>query len=70
MSKKIIFVEHKALHLIIGMSLSEWESRYGGNADLWNMPFEELIDGTLEINEDIWYCYIDGRCYETDEITY
>ena len=26
-----------------------------------------LLDGTVEINEDIWYWYIDGRCCETYE---
>ena len=40
---------------------------YGASYDLWDFPIEELLDGTVEINEDIWYWLIDGRCYETTE---
>jgi hypothetical protein len=65
--EKIIKVDGKSLHLILGKSIYEWCELFGGDIDLWNMPLEELLDGTLEVNESIWYYYIDGRCYETNK---
>jgi hypothetical protein len=62
----IVYVNGKALHLVFGKSREEWERVYA-NPDLWDVPFEELVDGTLEVDEDIWYWYIDGRCFETNE---
>ena len=56
----------KTLHLVLGKTYEEWDEKYG-NHFCWDILFEELIDGTLEINETIWYWYIDGRCYETEE---
>jgi hypothetical protein len=67
MERKVLAVDNRNLHLILNKSVKEWESQYGGDCDLWNMPLEELLDGTLEINDTIWYYYIDGRCYETTE---
>ena len=55
------------LNLVLGKTWTEWDTKYGSNLDVWDVLFEELIDGTLEINPDIWYWYIDGRCYETTE---
>ena len=64
MEKKVIIdVNGKKLHLALYNTFEEWEKLYGG--ECWDILFEELIDGTLEINEDIWYWYINGRCYET-----
>ena len=62
----IVHVNGKALHLVFGKSREEWERVYA-NPDLWDVPFKELVDGTLEVDEDIWYWYIDGRCFETNE---
>ena len=67
MDRKVLAVDNRNLHLILNKSVKEWESQYGGDCDLWNMPLEELLDGTLDINDTIWYYYIDGRCYETTE---
>jgi len=66
MRKKVIEVDGAKLHLVLGGTYEEWDKLYGGDI-YWDILFEELIDGTLEINEDIWYWYIDGRCYETTE---
>jgi len=63
----IFYVNGTALHLVFGKSREEWEQVYGADPDLWDVSFEELVDGTLDIDEDIWYWYIDGRCFETDE---
>lgn len=67
--KKVIIVDGKKLHLVLGKTKKEWESIYWQtlSEELWDFPLEELLDGTLDINEDIWYWYIDGRCYETSE---
>lgn len=67
MDRKVLAVDNRNLHLILNKSVKEWESQYGGDYNLWDVPLEELLDGTLEINDTIWYYYIDGRCYETTE---
>lgn len=66
MRKVTVEVNSAKLHLVLGGTYEEWDKLYGGDI-CWDILFEELIDGTLEINEDIWYWYIDGRCYETTE---
>lgn len=67
MEKKVtIIVNNAKLHLVLGKTYEEWEKLYSGEVN-WGILFEELIDGSLEINENIWYWYIDGRCYETFE---
>ena len=65
------------LHLVLGKTEDEYlreysdgaifGTYYGNSYDLWDFPIEELLDGTIKINEDIWYWLIDGRCYETTE---
>ena len=67
MKKVVVIVNDKKLHLVLGKSINDWACAYADIQDFWNVPLEELLDGTLEINEDIWYWYIDGRCYETSE---
>ena len=68
MNKKVeIIVNGATVHLVLGKKVSEWKEVYGSNADLWDFPLEELLDGTVDPNEDVWYWYINGRCYETDE---
>lgn len=66
--KKIIIVDGKKLHLVLGKTREEWTEKHGGDEEsLWDILIEELINGTIEINEDYWYWLIDGRCYETYE---
>ena len=66
--EKTIIVDNKCLHLILGKTQEEWSQAFGDD-DLWDFPIEELLDGTIEINEGIWYFLINGRCYETDKPT-
>lgn len=58
------------LHLLLGVTKKDYMTLYKAdydNGDLWDYPFEELIDGTVDIQEEIYYCFIKGRCYETPE---
>jgi hypothetical protein len=64
--KVIVTVNGVELHLILGRTYATWENVYGGNEDLWDFPLEEILDGTVEPNGNIWYWYIGGRLYETD----
>lgn len=54
----------------LGHTLQEWKKRFG-NVDpyneqaLWDVSIEELLDGTLEPQEDTVYWLINGRMYET-----
>lgn len=61
-----LIVDNTKLHLVLGKTYDEWEKLYSGDV-FWDILFEELIDGSVEINDKIWYWYIDGRCYETFE---
>ena len=65
--KTVLDVEGKKLHLVSGKTYADWRTEYRNDADLWSFPLYELIDGTVEINEDIWYWLIKDRCYETYE---
>lgn len=65
--KKVINIDGKKLHLVFGKSYSEWVKLFYSNEDLWDFLLIELIDGSVEINEDIWYWFINNRCYETNE---
>ena len=65
MEQIIIPVKDRNLHLMLGVSVEEVEAQDGNDNDLWNMPLEEFLDGTLEVNDTIWYYYVNGRCYET-----
>lgn len=62
----IAVVDGKSLHLVLGKTRREWLEAYGKDV-VWDILLEELLDGTMEINEDIWYWLIDGRCFETTE---
>lgn len=55
------------MHLILGKTKEEWEQTCENCDDLWDFPIEELLDGTVDINEDIWYYLINGRLYESEE---
>ena len=63
-----IKVGNKTIHLVLGKTLSEWKNKYGNDGDLWDFPLEELLDGTIEPSENLWYWLIDGRCYETEDV--
>lgn len=65
-SRVTIEVKGRKLHLVIYESLSHWLRLYEAE-DLWDFLLEEILDGSVEFGEDIWYWYIDGRCYETSE---
>lgn len=62
--KVTINVGECKIHLVLGKTLIEWQQTYDVDS-LWDFPFEELIDGTIEPDQEMWYWYIDGRCYET-----
>ena len=51
----------KNLHIILGGERPNYPTDDG----LWDFPIEELLDGTIEVNEEMWYHYEEGRCYET-----
>lgn len=61
-----ITVNGKKLHLILGKTKKEILKETGHDDSLWDFPLEELLDGTVEIDEDNRYFYCEGRCYETD----
>ena len=58
-----LILNDKKLHYIVGAS-ANWRENCD-DEDLWDFPCEELLDGTIEINEDIWYYLVDGRFYES-----
>lgn len=68
MERTIIKVNDKQLHLVLRKTYSEWVKRYGDCDDLWDILIEDLLDNSIEVNEDIWYWLIDGRCFETNEV--
>ena len=65
--KVTVSVDDKKLHLVFGKTYAEYLHEVKEDDDLWDFPIEELLDGTVEINEEIWYWCINGRCYETYE---
>lgn len=58
-----LILNDKKLHYIVGAS-ANWRENCD-DEDLWDFPCEELLDGTIEFNEDIWYYLVDGRFYES-----
>ena len=60
--------ENGISHLSVefGHTVEEWKDKWY-DYDLWDFPIEELLDGTIEPNQDIVYWCIDGRCYETED---
>ena len=56
-----IIVRGKKLHLIFNVKPADTF-----DDDLWDFAFEDFLSGAVEINEDIWYIYYEGRCYETE----
>jgi len=65
--EKVIIVDNKKLHLLLANSLDYSEIETLVDEETWDFLLEELLDGTIEINEDIWYLYENGRCYETNK---
>lgn len=55
------------MHLVLGKTEREWKENFGDIPGMWDILLEEFLDGAMEVNDTIWYWYIDGRCYETDE---
>ena len=67
MEKRVTLeVNGRKLHLVLGKTVEEWEKIWDSE-ETWSILLEELLDDTIEIDEYIWYWYIDGRCYETYE---
>ena len=67
MDKRVTLeVNGRKLHLVLGKTVEEWENTWDSE-ETWSILLEELLDGAIEIDESIWYWYIDGRCYETYE---
>jgi hypothetical protein len=54
-------MEIRKITLEIGHTLEEWSVKYGENQDCWDFPIDELLDGTIEPDEDKIYWVIDGR---------
>ena len=67
MKKKIISVDDKALHLLIGGTLAEFMEEDFYDEEGWDFPIVELLNDAIEINEDIWYWLSEdsARVYET-----
>ena len=61
--RTIIIVNGKEMHLIVGVNPSTIEN----DENLWDISFEDFLTNAVEVNEDIWYVYFNGRCYETNE---
>ena len=67
-NRVVVEVNGEKLHLVLNKTRKEWLDTYTNpEDDCWDILLEELLDGSLEINEGIWYWYIDGRCCETYE---
>lgn len=64
---KRIIVDNYNLHIVFGHTKAEWVEEFNDaeEEELWSFPIEELLDCSIDINEDIWYWCIDGRLYET-----
>ena len=65
-NRVVVEVNGRKLHLVLGNIVEEWE-KICGTEETWGILLEEFLDGAIEIDEHIWYWYIDGRCYETTE---
>jgi hypothetical protein len=66
-NRVIVEVGGKKLHLVLYKNRTQWLERYGRIEECWDILLEDLLDGAVDIDENIWYWYIDGRCYETTE---
>lgn len=62
MERTIITIRGKKMHIEYGANPSMLES----NDELWDIAFEDFLNGAMEVDEHIWYIYYEGRCYETD----
>lgn len=61
-SKTIILVRGKEMHVIIGTN----NHKLSPMEHLWDFPFEEILDGTIDFDDSYWYVYDNGRLYETE----
>ena len=59
--------EGKGFCIVVNGNVVGYDTNNIVNEDDMPCCLEELLDGTLEINESIWYYYINGRCYETNK---
>ena len=56
-------VNGRVLHFECGHC--EGEVDFG--PDYWDFSLDDIIEGAVEINEEMLYWYIGGRMYETDK---
>jgi hypothetical protein len=72
MERTIITIRGKKMHIEYGANPSMLESKlllnsFYGVDELWDIAFEDFLNGAMEVDEHIWYIYYEGRCYETDK---
>lgn len=66
--RKTVIVNGYNLNIVFGHKKSEWVNEHknkDSKGELWDFPIEELLDGTIEPSEVMWYWLINGRLYET-----
>lgn len=69
--RKTIIVDGYNLNIVFGKTKTEWVEKhknYDTEDELWDFPINELLDGTIEPNEGLWYWLINGRLYETFDL--
>lgn len=58
------------INIVYGKTEEEWLAKYDKELEettLWSFSLEDVLDGAVELNENMCYWYIDGRFYETLE---
>lgn len=68
---KTIIVDGFNLNIVFGHKKSEWITEHknkDSEGELWDFPIEELLNGAIEPNEEMWYWLINGRLYETFDL--
>lgn len=54
------------LNIVYDKTIEEWYEKYG-NKSLWSFSLKDVLNGAVELDEDMCYWAIDGRFYETLE---
>lgn len=60
----------KNFNIVYGKTEEEWLAKYDNELEkttLWSFSLQDVLDGAVELNENMCYWYIDGRFYETPE---
>lgn len=53
-------------NIVYDKTIEEWEEKYYGKG-CWNFSLEDVLNGAVELDENMCYWAIDGRIYETLE---